>query len=121
MLKPFISDIATANPEDDILLGSGRVVSGAVFPPGIQVGQFSITFRLPDGGSIDNVVVSRDKSGKELLTGVILTRCLIRAEVRSGGTIVPDNPRPRAGAANFASHFSNDGQTIIAQKTGLEP
>ena len=83
------------DPEGDILLGSGRVVGvgGCSLLPGIQVGQFSITFLLPDGCSADNIVVSRDKSGKELLSGVTITRCLTRAEARSGGTIIPDNPR----------------------------
>ena len=111
------------DPDDDILLGSGRVVGrgGGSLLPGIQVGQFSIIFLLPDGASADNIVVSRDRSGKELLSGVVLTRCLIRAEARSGGTIIPDNPSPRAGATNVASHFTSSGQFIIAQKKGSEP
>jgi hypothetical protein len=110
------------DPDDDILLGSGRVVGlgGGSLLPGIQVGQFSITFLLPDGGSADNIVVSRDNSGKELLSGVVLTRCLICAEARSGGVIIPDNPSPRVGATIVASHFTSRGQTIVAQKKGSE-
>ncbi len=100
-----------------MLLGSGRVVGRGNLLPGVQLGQFSITFLLPDGCSVENIVVSRDKSGTELLSGVTLTRCLIRAEARSGGTINPDNPPPRAGATNVAS----PDQIIIFQKTGLEP
>lgn len=37
--------------DDDILLSSGRVVGGSSLLPGIRVGQFSITFSLPDGWS----------------------------------------------------------------------
>ena len=110
-------------PDSDILLGSGRVVGvgGCSLLPGIQVGQFSITFLLPDGYSADHIVVSRDKSGKELLSGMTLTRCLIRAEARSGGTIIPDHSPIRTGATDVASHSINRGQIIMAQKTGLEP
>jgi hypothetical protein len=110
------------NSDDDILLGSGRVVGlgGCSLPPGIQVGQFSVTFLLPDGCSADNIVVSRDKSGKELLSGVTLTRCLIRAEARSGGTIIPDHSPVSTGATNVASHLINRGQITMAQKTGSE-
>src|ERR1700735_271410 len=81
-------------PDGDIILGSGRVVGagGCSLLPGVQVGQFRITFLLPDGCSADHIVVSRDKSGKELLSDVTLTRCLIRAEARSGGIIIPSNP-----------------------------
>ena len=98
------------NPEGDILLGSGRVVSagGCGLLPGIQVGQFSVTFLLPEGCSADNIIVSRDKDGKDLLSGVTLTRCLIRAEARSGGAIIP------------AIHFTNRGQIIMAQQSGID-
>jgi hypothetical protein len=99
------------DPDDDIFLGAGRVVGvgGCSLLPGIQAGQFSITFRLPDGGSVDNIVVSRDKNGTELLSDVTITRCLIRAEARSGGTIIPGNSPVRAGATNVASHLINRG------------
>ena len=108
------------NPDCDILLGSGRVVSSDVLLPGIKVGQFSVTFRVPNGCSVDNVVLSRDKSGKELLSGVTLTRCLIRAEARSGGTIVPDNPPTRTDAGNASSHSINHGHINVAQYTRSE-
>jgi hypothetical protein len=110
-------------PDNDLLLGSGRVVGvgGCSLLPGVQVGQFSITFLLPDECSVDHIVVSRDKSGKELLSGVTLTRCLIRAETRSGGTIIPSNSPIRTGATDVASHLINRGQITMAQKTGSEP
>lgn len=111
------------HPDDDILLGSGRVVGlgGGGLLPGIRVGQFSVTFLIPDGGAADNIVVSRDRSGKELLSAVVLTRCLTCAEARSGGTIIPHNPSPRAGGTDVAGHFTNSDQFIIAQKKGSEP
>jgi hypothetical protein len=111
------------DPESDALLGSGRVigVGGCSLLPGIQIGQFSVTFLLPDGCSVDNIIVSRDRSGKELLSDVTVTRCLIRAEARSGGTIVPGNSPVRAGATNVVTSLINRGQTIMAQKTGSEP
>jgi hypothetical protein len=109
------------SPDDDILLASGRVVGRGILLPGIKAGQFSVTFRLPEGRSADNIVVSRDKSGKELLSGVTLTRCLTRTEARSGGTIVLDNPPTRTDAGSASSHSINRGQNIMAHKTGLEP
>jgi hypothetical protein len=105
------------DPDDDILLGSGRVVGGANLLPGIQVGQFSITFRLPGGCSADNIVVSRDKSGKEILSGVTLTRYVIRAGCEPGGTITPDAPPMRAGAAVASNHSSNNGQMNMASNS----
>jgi hypothetical protein len=58
------------------LAGSGHVVgAGAGLPPGIRVGQFSVTFQLPLGCSTDSVVVTDDKHGKEFLSGVTITHC----------------------------------------------
>jgi hypothetical protein len=109
------------NPEDALLLGAVSGVGGSHLLPGIQVGQFSITFLLPDGCSADNIVVSRDKSKTELVSGVTITRSLIREEAWSGGTIIPDNPPVRPGGANVASYFTNPGQIITGQTEGLEP
>jgi hypothetical protein len=109
------------DPDNDIHLGSGCVVGKGLLLPGIQVGEFSVTFLLPDGCSADSVVVSRDKSGADLLSGVTLTRCLIGSEVRSGGTIIPRSPPMRAGATNVGGHFTDRGRIIIVQKTGSEP
>lgn len=108
-------------PDDDILLGSGGVVGGDSLLPGVQVGQFSITFLLPDGCPADDIVVSRDLGGTELLSDVTLTRCLIGADARSGGTIIPDDPPPRADATKVAGHFTNHNQVVIAHQTGSEP
>lgn len=82
------------NPDYDLILGSGHVViAGAcAHLPGVQAGQFSITFPLPDGCAAENIVVTRDKGGKDLLSGVTLTPCLISATFQSGGAIVSDAP-----------------------------
>ena len=106
------------NPGSDILLGSGRVVGKGLLLPGIQVGQFSITFLLPDGCSADRIVVSRDKSGTELLSDVTLIRCLIDADACSGGTIIPDNPPMRTGPTNVAGNFTDCGRILTVQKMG---
>jgi predicted nucleotidyltransferase len=61
--------------EDYVLLGSGHVVNvpANARPPGIQAGQYSITFPLRPGCSIEDVFVTEDKSGSERLTGVTVS------------------------------------------------
>src|ERR1700680_1345946 len=96
-------------PGNDIPLASGHVVGEDARnrPPGIQVGQYSITFPLPYGCSAENIVVTHDKDGKEPLSGVTLTQCLIREGFQSGGTITPDAPPMRAGATPAPGHSIN--------------
>ena len=84
-------------PEDYALLGSGHVVGAIGRPPGIQAGQFSVTFLLPSGCSADDVFVTDDKIGNEHLRGVTITPCLGVPGFRSGGTAAP---AVRAGATN---------------------
>lgn len=62
-------------PEDYLLLGSGHIVDVPAHarPPGIQHGQYSVTFLLPSGCSVDDVFVTDDKSASERLTGVTVT------------------------------------------------
>jgi len=61
-------------PADYMLLGSGHVVDvpSHARPPGIQAGQYSVTFLLPPECSVDEVFVTDDKSGSDRLTGVTL-------------------------------------------------
>lgn len=107
--------------DSDMLLGSGCVVGADGYrPPGIQVGQFSITFPLPAGCLADNILVTHDKNGKEPLSGVTLTRCADQAVFQSTGHIFPDNPPMHTDVIDAASHFINRGQIIMAHKTGLE-
>jgi hypothetical protein len=84
-------------PEDYALLGSGHVVGAIGRPPGIQAGQFSITFLLPSGCSTDDVFVTDDKIGNEHLRGVTITPCLGVPGFPSEETA---NPAGRAGATN---------------------
>jgi len=83
-------------PDDSRLVGSGHVVGAdAPRPPGISVGQFSVTLPLPPGCSADDIVVTDDKTGKDYLPNVTVTPCLVIAGLRSGGTIIP---HPAVGA-----------------------
>jgi hypothetical protein len=84
-------------PEDYALLGSGHVVGAIGRPPGIQAGQFSVTFLLPSGCSTDDVCVTDDKIGNEHLRGVTITPCLGVPGFPSEGTATPAGP---AGATN---------------------
>jgi hypothetical protein len=84
-------------PEDYALLGSGHVVGAIGRPPGIQAGQFSVTFLLPSGCSTDDVFVTDDKIGKEHLRGVTITPCLGVPGFRSEATATPAG---RVGATN---------------------
>jgi hypothetical protein len=108
--------------DSEVLLGSGYVVGADGYrPPGLLVGQFSITFPLPAECLADNIVVTLDKNSKEPLSGVTLTRCVTQAVFQSAGRIIPDNPPMHTDAIDAASHFVNRGQIIMAHKTGLEP
>jgi len=84
-------------PEDYALLGSAHVVGAVGRPPGIMVGQYSVTFLLPPGCSADDVFVTDDKKGNEHLRGVTITPCLSVSGFRSAGTVTP---AVRAGAAS---------------------
>src|SRR5580704_2491716 len=77
--------------EDYALLGSGHVVGAIGRPPGILVGQFSVTFLLPPGCSADDVFVTDDTNGKEHLRGVTVTPCMGLPGFRfeSEGTATP--------------------------------
>jgi hypothetical protein len=79
------------------LLGSGHVVGAIDRPPGIPIGQFSVTFLLPPGCSADDVLVTDDKNGTDRLRGVTVTPCLGVPGFRSEGTATPAVP---AGATN---------------------
>lgn len=58
------------------LVETGHAIGAKdVRPPGIHVGQFSITFRLPAGCAADSLFVTSDKDATELLRDVAVTRC----------------------------------------------
>lgn len=76
-------------PEGRTLLGSGRVVVGRR-PPGIQAGQFSVTFPLLPGCKIDDLFVTSDANATEHVSDVTIMPCAaypvaqIRAAVARG-------------------------------------
>jgi hypothetical protein len=80
------------------LLSSGHVV-GAIRPPGIAAGQFSITFPLPPGYSANDVVVTHDESGKQPLSNVTVAPCSAVASFQSGGAVTPVDRAVHASGA----------------------
>ena len=74
-----------------VQLGSGHIVgaNGGFVPPGVQAGQYSVTFRLPDGCSASSIVVRDDKNDKAFLKDVKVIPC----EVSSGGGFGPNTSR----------------------------
>ena len=66
-----------------VQLGSGHIVgaNGGFVPPGVQAGQYSVTFRLPHGCSASSIVVRDDKNDKAFLKDVKVIPC----EVSPGG------------------------------------
>jgi hypothetical protein len=104
------------------LLGSGHVVAagGVGLPPGISVGQFSVTFLLPYGRSASSIVVTDDKNGKEFLHDVIVTPCSVPAAFQPGVTVAPGDPAMCAGVTNASSRSVNRGQVVMAHSTGSE-
>ena len=85
-------------PEDFVLLGSGHVVPafGNDLPPGILAGQYKVTFLMPPGCSVGDVFVTDDTSGRERLSGVTVTPCLIHPGSQSDDPVSgPDAHRAR--------------------------
>jgi hypothetical protein len=58
-------------------LGSGHIVgaNGAFVPPGVQAGQYSVTFRLPEGCAPSSIGVRDDKNDKAFLKDVKVIPC----------------------------------------------
>lgn len=84
--------------EDPLLLSSGHVV-GAIHPPGIAAGQFSVTFPLPPGYSANDVFVTRDEGGKQALSNVTVLPCPAVASFQSGGAVTPVDRAVHASTA----------------------
>jgi hypothetical protein len=59
-----------------VRVGSGHIVGvdGGFVPPGIEAGQFRITFRLPYGCSPSTIIVKDDKDA-ELTRDIKVTPC----------------------------------------------
>lgn len=113
IVSVWCRDSRAKGPDNYVLLGSGHVVDagGCAPPPGISVGQFSVTFALPYGCSADDIVVTDDKNSKEPLPDVTVTPCLVSGASRSGGTIARGGPAAPVGTANpFAQPQNCDGR-----------
>ncbi len=95
-------------PGDIVLLASGHIVTApaAARPPGIQYGQFSVTFLLPPGCSADDVFVSDDTGSSERLTGVTVASGLGHSgfplERATPVTDAPAGPRVSPAFPSFA-------------------
>jgi hypothetical protein len=84
--------------EGPLLLSSGHVV-GAIRPPGIAEGQFSVTFPLPPGYSANDVVVTHDESGEQALSNITVVPCSAVASFQSKGSVTPVDRVVHAGTA----------------------
>jgi hypothetical protein len=71
-------------PCDYVPLGSGHVVDAVGRPPGIRVGQYSVTFPLPPGCSADEIVVTDDTGVAHLLSAIVRP-CSAVLEFKLGG------------------------------------
>jgi hypothetical protein len=101
-------------PDDYRLLGSGHVIGpDGVRPPGISVGQFSVTLALPPGRSPDDVVVTDDTAGKVHLPDVIITPCSTVVGFKFGGRVSSGDRTVREITANASP---NSGHRVMACK-----
>ncbi len=102
-------------PEDYVLVGSGHVVNVPAHarPPGIQAGQFSVTFLLPPGCSADDVFVTDDKSNGERLTGVTVLGGLgnLRSPREEGISVADDSFAAHRISPAFKSSSTFNGRS----------
>jgi len=105
--------------EEAILLATGHIAGadGSFLPPGVPIGQFSVTFPLPPRNSATEIVVTDDKGGKETPLDVTITPCLVFAGPQSGGTIAPSGLGAPVGVAN---PFPQHRQVVMARNAELE-
>jgi hypothetical protein len=99
-------------------LGSGHVVGavGCGRPPGISVGQFSITFLLPEGCSPSDIVVTSDVGDGEYLCGVTVTPCSKISSISAAGDFKGDRRYSRpVGAQAFPDRVNSDGLEVEAE------
>lgn len=81
----------SAASDDYVQLAKGHIVgaNGAYVPPGVQRGQYTVTFQLPVGCAPSNIVVADDKNAKAFLKDVKVSHC----ETSSGGGFVQNTNR----------------------------
>lgn len=68
-----------------VLVGSGHVVGefGCGRPPGVPIGQFSITFPLPAGCSVADVILTNDHASDGYLPTFTITACTTGGMLKS--------------------------------------
>jgi len=84
--------------QDYELLGSGQVVGSVPGgrPPGISIGQYSVTVLLPAACSESDVFVTDDRSGRERLSGVSIRPCVGASDAPPSGGVISGAPVMRA-------------------------
>ena len=67
----------SADSDGYVQVGSGHLVgaNGAFVPPGVQAGQYSVTFRLPEGCTPSSICVIDDKNDKAFLKDAKVVHC----------------------------------------------
>ena len=69
----FVWCRAKGRADFDLVKTGHAVGADDVSPPGIRVGQFSITFELPADCVVDSIFVTSDKSAERPLRDVVVT------------------------------------------------
>jgi hypothetical protein len=89
------------NTDKHVLVGSGHVVGefGCGRPPGVPIGQFSITFPLPAGCSVADVFLTNDHESDGHLSTFVITACA------TGGVL------SSVEANSFGKRAANAGST----------
>ena len=92
---------------NSVLIGSGHIVTlpGDSRPPGIQLGQFSVTFPLPKNCSASDITLTDDSATGGGLTNFVLTACSGGGVIHPGGDVPSAGARAgNAGPAHAAAH-----------------
>ena len=82
----FVMCRSAASEGGYVQVGSGHIVgaNGGFVPPGVQAGQYSVTFQLPHGCASDSIVVRDDKNDKAFLKDVKVIPCEVSSGVGFG-------------------------------------
>ena len=82
----FVMCRSAASEGGYVQVGSGHIVgaNGGFVPPGVQAGQYSVTFQLPHGCAPNSIVVRDDKNDKVFLKDVKVIPCEVSSGVGFG-------------------------------------
>ncbi|CAA2136709.1 hypothetical protein HYPP_00107 [Hyphomicrobium sp. ghe19] len=102
----------------NVLLGSGHVVGavGCGRPPGVAVGQFSVTFLLPQGCSPNDIIVTSNAEDSEYLRDVTVTPCSRVSSISAANDLndVRRYSRPIGTQASY-NRANSDGLKVEAK------